>query len=54
MEESHKLFTLNRALREAHLERRASILAQANQSIGQAWTFQLVSLAALFVLAGTP
>jgi signal transduction histidine kinase len=53
MQESHKLFMLNRALREAHLERRASILAQANQSIGQAWTFQLVSLAALFVLAIT-
>ena len=53
MQESHKLFMLNRALREVHLERRASILAQANRSIGQAWTFQLVSLAALFILAIT-
>jgi hypothetical protein len=53
MQESHKLFTLNRALREAHLERRAGILAQANRSVGQAWTLQLVSLATLFVLAIT-
>jgi signal transduction histidine kinase len=53
MEQSHELFTLNRALREAHLERRADVLAQANRSVGQAWTLQFVSLLALFVLAIT-
>jgi signal transduction histidine kinase len=53
MQESHRLFTLGRALREAHFELRANILAQANHTIQQAWTVQLVSLGVLFLLAIT-
>lgn len=50
--ESQNLFKLVESLRNAHLERRTDVIAQASLAIQQAWTLQLVSLGILFALAG--